>query len=99
MTSTHAYGPHDEEYAKTLTVTVLMRGRLETQVPLPPSLLRQRRQINDMAHLGYIRPDPPPLREPLCRTCLKPATRCIGDRPATSTVNADDHPFDPAPHP
>jgi hypothetical protein len=91
------YGPHDPEFAATLTVTVLMRGRQEVQVPLSPATLRQRRQINDLAHLGYIRPDEPLPREPLCRTCLKPAARCLGDRPATHLSDEDDHPFDPAP--
>lgn len=94
--TTRRYGPHDPDYAKGLTVTVLQRGRFEVEVPLPASLLRQRAQLNTLAHRGYV-PRVEIEHEPLCRTCLLPAAKCLGSRPAVHLADLDDHPFEPAP--
>lgn len=49
---TSRYGPHDPDHVATLTVTVLRRGRVEVEVPLPFQLRRQIAQMNGIAHCG-----------------------------------------------
>ncbi len=57
MTNPTRYGPHRDEDAP-LTVRVLPRGKWPRPVlvPVSPAILRQRRQINDVAVFGYVRP-------------------------------------------
>lgn len=91
--ATTRYGPHDPTTAPT-------HGRrfgpghrpgkrvdVET-VPLTPIHLRQREQINRLAHgerlLDALRPD-------LCATCSKPERECLSTRPGLD----DPHPYEP----
>lgn len=92
------YGPHDHESASMLTVTVGLPGRYAgtADVPFPPAILRQREQLNTLAAAGFI-PRPDLRREPVCRTCARPASRCIGGRPNVHARDVDDHVFDPPP--
>jgi len=49
---TSRYGPHDPDYHQSRTVTVLRRGRVEVDVPLPYQVRRQIAQMNGIAHCG-----------------------------------------------
>jgi hypothetical protein len=89
----HRYGPHDETFHARRTVAVLRPHREggEHRVPLPPALVRQAAQINDLAHFGYVRPEHtgrvPDL--PFCLVCGRDETACLGVR-----FGDDDHLFE-----
>lgn len=86
------YGPHRDDDQPT-HVVVLRRARHggKTLVPIAPSILRQRAQVNDLAHHGYVMPDhrgrvPDP---PFCMICGRDEDGCLAVR-----FGDDDHPFE-----
>lgn len=86
------YGPHDDATAPA-TVIVLRRHREggETRVPSHPAILRQRAQLNDLAHHGYVTPEHtgrvPDL--PFCLICGRDEDGCLAVR-----FGDDDHEFE-----
>lgn len=94
MSTVTRYGPHDESTAPAL-VTVLrpVRQGGAHDVPVHPAITRQRAQLNDLAHLGYVKaehtgrvPD-----APYCLVCMRGERDCLAVR-----FGDDDHPFEPS---
>lgn len=90
-TSATRYGPHDPETAPTTARRYGPKHRPGKrtdveEVPMSKLGLRQREQINRIAHGDPLTG----LRGALCGVCSKPEADCLADRPGR-----DDHDYEP----